>query len=93
MIGVELIEGCFFLEEFGADFSKIIFNEMVVKIMGMDDFIGQKICLWDEYDMEIIGVVKDFYFQLFYEVVEFLFFCLVLESIWVMMVRLEVGKE
>ncbi len=92
-IGVELTDGRFFSEEFGADSSKIIFNETAIKVMGMEDPIGQKIRLWDEYDMEIIGVVKDFHFQSLHEVVEPLFFRLAPESTWAMMARLEAGKE
>ena len=75
-IGVELTEGRFFSEEFGADSSKIIFNETAVKIMGMDDPIGQKIRLWDEYDMEIIGVVKNFHLTTIHHNIEpCLIFC------------------
>lgn len=92
-IGVELTEGRFFSEEFGADSSKIIFNETAIKIMGMEDPIGQKIRLWDEYEMEIIGVVKDFHFQSLHEVVEPLFFRLAPDNTWTMMARLEAGKE
>lgn len=92
-IGVELTEGRFFSEEFGADSSKIIFNETAIKIMGMDDPIGQKIRLWDEYDMEIIGVVKDFHFQSLHESVEPLFFRLAPDNTWSVMARLQAGKE
>lgn len=92
-IGVELKEGRFFDKAFGADSSKIIFNETAVNIMGLADPIGQKIRLWDEYDMEIIGVVKDFHFQSFHEEMEPLFFRLSPENTWSMMARLTAGEE
>lgn len=92
-IGVELTDGRFFSEEFGADSSKIIFNETAIKIMGLEEPLGKKIRLWDEYDMEIIGVVKDFHFQSLHENVEPLFFRLSPENTWSMMARLEAGKE
>ena len=92
-IGVELEEGRFFDEAFGADSSKIIFNETAIKIMGMTDPIGQKIRLWDEYDMEIVGVVKDFHFQSFHEEMEPLFFRLSPENTWAVMARLAAGQE
>ena len=36
--------------------------------MGLKDPIGQVIRLWDEMDLEIIGVAKDFHFQSLHDV-------------------------
>ena len=41
-IGVELKEGRSFSREFGADSSKVIFNETAIKIMGLEDPVGKK---------------------------------------------------
>lgn len=92
-IGVELKEGRFFSPQYGADSTKIIFNERAVEIMGMKDPIGKKITLWDEYEMEIIGVVKDFHFQSMHEGMNPLFFRLYPEQTWIAMARLESGRE
>ena len=92
-IGVDFIDGRPFSREFGADSNKIIFNQTAIDIMGMEDPIGQKIRLWDQYDMEIIGVVKDFHFQSFREEMKPLFFRLKPEFTWNVMVRIEPGKE
>lgn len=92
-IGVELKEGRSFSREYGADSSKIIFNERAVEIMNMEDPIGKKIRLWEEYDMEIIGVVKDFHFQSLREGMKPLFFMLNPENSWNIMVRMEPGKS
>jgi putative ABC transport system permease protein len=92
-MGVELVEGRTFSREYGADTSKIIFNEQAIRIMGMEDPIGKTITLWDEYPMEIIGVVKDFHFQSLHENVEPLFFRLDPETTWTVMARLEAGRE
>jgi predicted permease len=92
-IGVELIEGRTFSKEYAADTAKLIFNEKAVEIMGMTDPIGQKIRLWDEYDMEIIGVVKDFHFQSLHEGMNPLFFRLVPDGTWLVMAKLEAGRE
>lgn len=75
------------------DSTKIIFNEAAIKVMGMEDPIGKRIRLWDRYDMEIIGVVKDFHFQSLHEVVNPLFFRMVPGGTWNIVVRLEAGKE
>ena len=92
-LGVEMLEGRSFSREYGADSSKIIFNETAIEIMGFDDPIGKKIRLWDEYDMEIIGVVKDFHFQSLHEEMNPLFFRLDEELSWNIIARLERGKE
>ena len=92
-IGVEMKEGRTFSKEYGADSSKIIFNERAIEIMGMQDPIGKKVRLWDEYDMEIIGVVKDFHFQSLHEGMNPLFFRLLPDQTWYMMARLESGRE
>lgn len=92
-IGVELKEGRFFSKAYGADSSKVVFNERAIEIMGLKDPIGQKIKLWDEYDLEIIGVVKDFHFQSLHEEMNPLFFRLNPQNTWTIMARLAAGKE
>jgi ABC-type lipoprotein release transport system permease subunit len=92
-LGLELVEGRFFSEEHGNDTAKIIFNETAIRIMNLKNPIGQKIRLWDRYDREIIGVVKDFHFQSLHDAVNPLFFVLNPEHNWTIMLRLEGGKE
>jgi len=92
-IDVELKEGRFFSRAYGADTSKIIFNEKGIEVMGLENPIGKTIKLWDEYDMEIIGVVKNFHFQSLHEEINPLFFRLKPEFAWLSMVRLEQGRE
>ncbi|HCM75100.1 MAG TPA: transporter permease [Cytophagales bacterium] len=92
-LGVEMKEGRAFSEAFGADSSKIIFNEAAIRVMNLDNPVGKTIKLWGRYDMEIIGVVKDFHFQSLHDVVNPLFFRLNPRNTWNIMVRLEAGKE
>ena len=87
-MGVEIIEGRSFSEEFGTDTSKIIFNESAIKVMGFDNPIGQVITLWGE-EREIIGVAKNFHFQSFRTKVNPLFFRLEPEFGWRAFVRIE----
>jgi putative ABC transport system permease protein len=92
-LGVELADGRFYQEGNAADTNKVIFNEAAIRVMGFKEPIGQKIKLWDEYDLEIVGVVKDFHFQSLHEAVNPLFFRLSPKNTWNVMVRLEGGKE
>lgn len=92
-LGVELAAGRSYSPEYGSDTTKIIFNETAIRIMNMKDPIGQKIKLWEQYDLEIVGVVKDFHFQSLHDAVNPLFFRLGPANTWTIMVRLEGGKE
>jgi putative ABC transport system permease protein len=90
-LGIELLEGRTFSEL--TDTTKIIFNEAAIEVMNLEDPIGKKIRLWEERDLEIIGVVKNFNFQSLHEKVNPLFFWLNPENTWNVMVRLEGGRE
>ncbi|QSE98181.1 ABC transporter permease [Fulvivirga lutea] len=90
---MEMLEGRSFSKDFGADSTKIIFNEKAIEIMGFENPIGQTIKLWGDNTMEIIGVVKDFHYQSLHSEVEPAFFMLNPENTWNIMARIESGKE
>jgi ABC-type antimicrobial peptide transport system permease subunit len=92
-LGVELAEGRSFSREFTTDTAKIIFNEAAIRVMNLENPVGKTIKLWDHYNREIIGVVKDFHFQSLHDVVNPLFFVLNPKNTWNTMIRLEGGKE
>lgn len=93
-IGVELKEGRFFSRDFGSDTSKIILNEAGIKVMGFtDDPLGKVITLWDQYQLEIVGVVKDFNFKSLHDPVTPLFFLLSPENTWTVMARIAAGRQ
>jgi predicted permease len=92
-LGVEMVEGRTFSREHSTDTSKIIFNEAAIRVMNLENPIGKVIRLWDQYDLEIIGVVKDFNFQSLHDVVNPLFFVLNQRNTWKVMIRLEGGRE
>ena len=92
-LGVELAQGRSFSREYSTDTTKIIFNEAAIRVMNLENPIGKTIKLWDEYTLEIIGVVKDFHFQSLHDVVNPLFFVLNQKNTWKTMIRLEGGKE
>jgi ABC-type antimicrobial peptide transport system permease subunit len=89
LLGMELKEGRFFSRDFSTDSSKIIFNEAGIRAMGLENPVGKNIRLWDKYDVEIIGVVKDFHFQSLHEEVAPAFFRLRPEYTWEVIMKLE----
>lgn len=92
-MGVTFVEGRGFTDGNLADTSKVVFNEAAIKVMGLENPIGEHIRLWDRYDLEIVGVVKDFHFQSMHEAVKPLFFRFDPSNTWNVLVRLEPGKE
>jgi ABC-type antimicrobial peptide transport system permease subunit len=92
-MGMELTQGRSFSEDFSTDTTKVIFNEAAIRVMNMQEPIGKVIKLWGQYDLEIIGVVKDFHFQSMHDVVNPLFFRLSPDNTWNIAIRLEAGSE
>ncbi len=90
---IEILQGRDFSREFSTDTAKIIVNETALEIMAFEDPIGQGIRLWDRYDLEVIGVVKDFHFQSLHETVKPAFIWLRPQHAWNVMVRIEAGRE
>ena len=92
-MGIELAAGRWFSKEFSADSAKIVLNEKGVKAMGFtpEEAIGEKIRLWGQYDLEIVGVLKDFHFQSIHSEVDPAFFWL--RNTWRVAVRLQAGSE
>lgn len=92
-MGFQMAEGRGYSEEFPTDTTKIIFNEAGIRAMGLENPVGKTIKLWGKYDLEIIGVVKDFHYQSLHEQVAPLFLKLDPDNTWTFMIRLEGGRE
>jgi putative ABC transport system permease protein len=94
-MGIEITEGRTFSKKFGSENSKIIFNQTGIKIMGLENPVGKTVNLWGN-DMQIIGVVRDFHFESFYNEIKPCFFKLIpvdfdfANSIWI---RIRSGNE
>lgn len=69
-LGLELVAGRAFDQKMGTDSSAIILNEAAVKVLGLEDPIGKVIIknegAPDEERLQLIGVVKDFNFESYY---------------------------
>ncbi|NHB67943.1 ABC transporter permease [Perlabentimonas gracilis] len=62
-MGIELVEGRYFSEDYGSDFtSSGILNQIAVAQLGIENPIGHQV----SKPYNIIGVAKDFYFQSFH---------------------------
>lgn len=61
-MGMELMAGRPFSEEYTTDTANIIVNEEAARAMGMDDPIGQNVTIWDDHQGQIIGLVRDFHY-------------------------------
>lgn len=92
MMGMELIEGRTFSEDFVADTTSVIFNETAIAAMGMQDPIGKTIRHYSG-DKTIVGVVKDFNLISLHSNVEPMVFLFNPKETHFVMAKLEKGKE
>jgi putative ABC transport system permease protein len=91
-LGIQVKEGRAFDRSFGADTTKIIFNETAIAYMGLEDPVGKTVKLWGQ-DHQIIGVVKDFHFESLHSTVKPVFFRLSSGGGDDFMVKIEAGQE
>ncbi|MFH1050601.1 MAG: ABC transporter permease, partial [bacterium] len=68
-MGIEMSEGRSFSKEYGNEISKIIFNEVAIKQMGLVDPIGKTIRVWGQ-EKQIVGIAKNFHFESLFEEVK-----------------------
>ncbi|MEM0941099.1 MAG: ABC transporter permease [Bacteroidota bacterium] len=92
-MGFQLAEGRWFGREFAADTTKLIINEAAAKVMGFtaEEAIGQKVELWENFRLEIIGVLKDFHYMSLHAPLEPAYFRMA--GTWNVAARLEAGRE
>ncbi len=90
--GMKTVSGRSFSKDYGEETSKIILNETAVKAMGIDNPVGKMVNQWGQ-KKEIIGVVKDFHFESFYEKVKPLFFAFNPDETNIVIARIKAGTE
>lgn len=91
-MGVELIEGRSFSQDFPATTPQIILNESARRVMGMDDPIGKRAKL-SGVEVTIVGVVKDFHFRSLHEQIGPMFFHLSRDFLTSVVLRIKAGEE
>ena len=64
-MGMKLIAGRWFSKEFGADTTRVVINESTLEVMGFEaeEVLGKRVRLWDQYDLQVIGVLADFHYE------------------------------
>lgn len=90
--GIEFAEGRSFSKDFGAEETKLIFNETAIKVMGLKDPVGQPVKMWGE-DKSIVGVVKDFHIASLHEPIAPMVFAYRPKETSMIMAKIEAGKE
>jgi ABC-type antimicrobial peptide transport system permease subunit len=88
----KIVAGRSFERQYKTDEGKLILNEAAVKAMGFKDPLAETVSLFG-VDRQVLGVVKDFNFRSFREVVGPAFFILNPADTWVAMIKLQTGTE
>lgn len=86
---IEILEGQDLPEKFEPEYNYLLVNEEAVRMMGMEDPIGQRLSFWDENPSEIVGVVKDFHHQSLFSPIEPVIIKLNPPSTWQVFIRIE----
>ena len=68
-LGIEVVEGSGFREDYASDQNKVMINETFVKKMGWEDALG-KTFRYDSTQYTIAGVLKDFHYYSFWSEIE-----------------------
>ncbi|MCE7996401.1 MAG: FtsX-like permease family protein [Roseivirga sp.] len=90
-LNIELKAGRYYSKEFGNEKQSVVINETAVKTIGLENPIGEVISIWGQ-NRQIIGVVKDFHLESFYEEVKPLFLNLS-DRNYDIMLRIQAGAE
>lgn len=71
-LGLDLIAGRNFYEgETDDSIAKVIVNETLLRDLGIEDPIGSRVHMdWNDMDVEIIGVIRDFHFRSMHQAVQ-----------------------
>lgn len=66
---MEMAQGRFFSPDFPPDTAAIIINEETEKVLEWDNAVGKKISIWGQFEYVVIGVLKDFHYELMHQAV------------------------
>lgn len=86
-LSLKLLEGRNFSSEYNEK-RNIIFNETAIKVMGLDDPVGQSIKLWG-INYQIVGVVQDFHLESLYETIKPVAMMIDYSTLYRLVVKLE----
>lgn len=91
-LGINVQQGRKFSKDFGAESTKIIFNQAAIDVMKLENPIGKEISIQGT-QLQIVGVTENFHFASLHEEIKPLFF--VLQPSWThtIMAKISSGKE
>jgi putative ABC transport system permease protein len=88
-----MAKGRSFMREYPSDTNSIVISEKAARVMGLKDPLGKKVQLWGQYQLEVVGVVKDFQVRSFYEETLPVIFWFAPQHTSYVVCRLQPGKE
>ena len=91
-LGIPLAGGRSFSRAFGAEDSKVLFNETAIRAMGLNDPVGKSVRLWGE-EKTIIGVLRDFHITSLHEPIPPMVFTCQPTRTAMIMAKIEAGRE
>lgn len=91
-LGIQVKEGRSFSKNFGAEDTKLIFNETAINVMNLTNPVGKPVRMWEK-DMTIAGVVKDFHISSLHEPIAPMVFRYDPKRTAMIMAKLQAGKE
>ena len=89
VLGIELVDGRTCSRKFPNDTTSVIFNEVGIRAMNLDNPIGQTVKINGSEPLTIVGVVKDFHFQSIHSTVNPAYMRFNNKNLWNIIVRLE----
>ena len=89
---IPIKEGRSFSENYDHEQDKIIFNQAAIDLMDLEQPIGTTVSFWGE-QKQIIGVVENFHFESFYELIRPAVFIVIPQNTLHILVRIEAGRE
>lgn len=91
-LGMTMVAGRSFSDQYGSDSTKILINEAGIKVTGMKDPVGKIFGLWGK-DYQIVGVLKDFNFESLHTEVKPMFFRFEPNNLTRVMIKIKAGME
>jgi len=92
-MGMQVREGRTFARTYQGERQKAILNATAAQTIGLEQPLGKTITLWDEVELEVIGVVEDFHFRSLHEPIQPLIFRFMPDASPVLIAKLADGKE
>jgi len=92
-LGLEMLAGRTFSRDFSSDTTKLIFNEEAIAVLGLSEPVVGQVIPFNDKNVEILGVVKNFHLQSLHEPVKPMYFRFDRQYAVTVMVRIAPGTD